>query len=138
MRKLSVKLILSFAAFLTANLWLIGKGSAKGAADFLVSPAVEETILFILLQIIVILIYYIRPFTIRKYTVIPKELERDGMSLNKMWVRNRTTKTNGVSYIIQKGAAAIFTEEGQKQIHDNIKIYKQNYSLTEIIEIANG
>ena len=60
------------------------------------------------------------------YTVIPKELERDGMSLNKMWVRNRTTKTNGVSYIIQKGVAAIFTEEGQKQIHDNIKIYKQN------------
>ena len=60
------------------------------------------------------------------YTVIPKELERDGMSLNKMWVRNRTTKTNGVSYIIQKGAAAIFTKEGQKQIHDNIKIYKQN------------
>ena len=60
------------------------------------------------------------------YTVIPKELERDGMNLNQMWVRNRTTKTNGVSYIIQKGAAAIFTEEGQKQIHDNIKIYKQN------------
>ena len=62
------------------------------------------------------------------YTVIPNELERDGMSLNKMWVRNRTTKTNGISYIIQKGAAAIFTEEGQKQIHDNIKIYKQNAS----------
>ena len=60
------------------------------------------------------------------YTVIPKELERDGMNLNQMWVRNRTTKTNGVSYIIQNGAAAIFTEEGQKQIHDNIKIYKQN------------
>ena len=70
MRKLSVKLILSFAAFLTANLWLIGKGSAKGAADFLVSPAVEETILFILLQIIVILIYYIRPLTIRKFRII--------------------------------------------------------------------
>lgn len=60
------------------------------------------------------------------YTVIPNTLERGGMNLNKMWVRNRTTKTNGVSYIIQKGAAAIFTEEGQKQIHDNIKIYKQN------------
>ena len=60
------------------------------------------------------------------YTVIPKELERDGMNLNQMWVRNRTTKTNGVSYIIQKGAAAVFTEEGQKQIHDNIRIYKQN------------
>lgn len=60
------------------------------------------------------------------YTVIPKELERSGMNLNAMWVRNRTTKTNGVSYIIQKGGAAVFTEEGQKQIHDNIKIYKQN------------
>lgn len=60
------------------------------------------------------------------YTIIPEALERDGMNFNQMWVRNRTTKTNGVSYIIQKGAAAIFTEEGQKQIHDNIKIYKQN------------
>lgn len=60
------------------------------------------------------------------YTVIPKDLCRNNMSLNQMWVRNRTTKTNGVSYIIQKGAAAIFTEEGQKQIHDNIKIYKKN------------
>lgn len=60
------------------------------------------------------------------YTIIPKQLERNGMSLNKMWVRNRTTKTNGVSYIIQKGASAIFTDSGQKQIHDNIRIYKQN------------
>lgn len=60
------------------------------------------------------------------YTVIPKELEREGMNLNEMWVRNRTTKTNGVSYIIQKGASAVFTPEGQKQIHDNIKVYKDN------------
>lgn len=60
------------------------------------------------------------------YTVIPKTLERNGMNLNSMWVRNRTTKTNGVSYIIQKGGAAVFTPEGQKQIHDNIKVYKDN------------
>ena len=60
------------------------------------------------------------------YTVIPKTLERDGMNVNAMWVRNRTTKTNGVSYIIQKGASAVFTEEGQKQIHANIDIYKNN------------
>ena len=60
------------------------------------------------------------------YTVIPKELERQGMNFNAMWTRNRTTKTNGVSYIIQKGGAAVFTEEGQKQIHENIKVYKQN------------
>ncbi len=60
------------------------------------------------------------------YTVIPHELERSGMNLNKMWVRNRTTKTNGVSYVIQRGAAAVFTPEGQKQIHQNIAIYKNN------------
>ncbi len=60
------------------------------------------------------------------YTVIPKELERDGMNFNSMWVRNRTTKTNGVSYIIQCGGAAVFTDEGQRQIKENIKIYKDN------------
>ncbi|MCQ2433015.1 MAG: LL-diaminopimelate aminotransferase [Clostridia bacterium] len=60
------------------------------------------------------------------YTIIPMELERGGCSLNAMWVRNRTTKTNGVSYILQKGGAAVFTEEGQRKIHDTIKIYKKN------------
>jgi len=60
------------------------------------------------------------------YTVIPKALNRDGMNLNSMWVRNRTTKTNGVSYILQKGGAAVFTPEGQKQIRQNIQVYKNN------------
>ncbi len=60
------------------------------------------------------------------YTVIPKDLERKGMCFNDMWVRNRTTKTNGVSYIIQKGGAAVFTEEGQRQIRRNIGFYKEN------------
>ncbi len=60
------------------------------------------------------------------YTVIPMELKRKGMDLNAMWVRNRTTKTNGVSYIIQKGGAAIFTPEGQRQIRQNIAFYKEN------------
>ena len=60
------------------------------------------------------------------YTVIPQELMRGGLSLNAMWVRNRTTKTNGVSYILQKGAAAVFTEEGQREIHENIHVYKKN------------
>lgn len=63
------------------------------------------------------------------YTVIPKDLTRGGMNLNDMWVRNRTTKTNGVSYIIQKGATAIFTPEGQQQIHQNIAIYKNNAKI---------
>ena len=60
------------------------------------------------------------------YTVIPKDLIRKGMCFNDMWVRNRTTKTNGVSYIIQKGGAAVFTEEGQRQIRGNIEYYKEN------------
>ena len=69
------------------------------------------------------------------YTVIPKELQRNGMNLNEMWVRNRTTKTNGVSYIIQKGGVAVFTEEGQKQIHSNIRIYKKNaHVLMEVLD----
>ncbi len=60
------------------------------------------------------------------YTIIPNELNRSDMNLNTMWVRNRTTKTNGVSYIIQRGAAAVFTPEGQLQIRENIGIYKKN------------
>lgn len=60
------------------------------------------------------------------YTVIPRELVRSGMSLRDMWVRNRTTKTNGVSYIIQRGAAAVFTPEGQRQTRKHIAVYKRN------------
>lgn len=60
------------------------------------------------------------------YTVIPEKLERCGMNFNAMWVRNRTTKTNGVSYIIQRGGAAVFTPEGQRQIRENIDYYKRN------------
>ena len=69
------------------------------------------------------------------YTVIPKALVRAGMCFNDMWVRNRTTKTNGVSYIIQKGGAAVFTPEGQKQIKENINYYKENARLlTEALD----
>ena len=69
------------------------------------------------------------------YTVIPKDLERRGMNLNAMWVSNRTTKTNGVSYLLQKGGAAVFTPEGQRQIHETINIYKNNAKvLTEALD----
>ena len=60
------------------------------------------------------------------YTVVPKALGREGMSLHAMWVRNRATKTNGVSYILQKGAAATFTPEGIAQTRAAIAVYKQN------------
>ena len=60
------------------------------------------------------------------YTVIPRELQRSGMCFNSMWIRNRTTKTNGVSYILQKGGSAVFTPEGQRQIKENIEHYRRN------------
>ena len=60
------------------------------------------------------------------YTIVPKDIKRAGVSLNDMWVRNRLSKTNGVSYIIQKGGAAVFTKEGQEQTKKNIEIYKNN------------
>lgn len=63
------------------------------------------------------------------YTIIPETLKRNGMSFNEMWVRNRTTKTNGVSYIVQSGALAVFSEEGQKQIHKNLDIYRKNAKI---------
>ena len=65
------------------------------------------------------------------YTVVPKALVRktaDGreMSLNKMWLRRQTTKFNGVPYIVQRGAEAVFSPEGQKQCRENLAYYKEN------------
>ena len=69
------------------------------------------------------------------YTILPKTLERAGQNLNAMWTRNRTTKTNGVSYILQRGGAAVFTPEGQSQIQKQIAVYKQNAKvLTAALE----
>lgn len=60
------------------------------------------------------------------YTVIPKELEADGTNLYKLWYRRLSTKFNGVSYPVQCAAAAVFSEEGQKQTKENIAYYKEN------------
>ncbi len=60
------------------------------------------------------------------YTVVPDALVREGMTLRKMWLRRQTTKFNGVSYIVQRGAEAIFTPEGLSQIHENINYYRKN------------
>ncbi len=63
------------------------------------------------------------------YTVIPKELELDGTNLYTRWYRRLSTKFNGVSYPVQCGAAAVFSEEGQKQIKENISYYKENAKI---------
>lgn len=65
------------------------------------------------------------------YTVVPRELvftasNGQEMSLHAMWNRRQSTKFNGTSYIIQKGAAAVFTEEGMAQCRENIAYYQEN------------
>lgn len=68
------------------------------------------------------------------YTVVPKALlgfttDGDEVVVNKLWNRRQTTKFNGVPYIIQKGAAAVFTEAGQKEIKENVAYYMENAKI---------
>lgn len=68
------------------------------------------------------------------YTIVPKDLKfaaSNGkeMSMNAMWNRRQTTKFNGVSYIVQKGAAAAFSVEGMAQCKANIKYYQENAKI---------
>ena len=72
------------------------------------------------------------------YTIVPKDLKFTSstgveMSLNAMWSRRQSTKFNGVSYIVQKGAAAVFSEQGMAQCRENIKYYQENAKI-----IADG
>ncbi|MDR3209934.1 MAG: LL-diaminopimelate aminotransferase [Oscillospiraceae bacterium] len=64
------------------------------------------------------------------YTVVPRELESaDGVSLLKLWRRRQTTKFNGVSYITQRGAEAVFTPEGLAQCRESIAYYLDNAKI---------
>lgn len=63
------------------------------------------------------------------YTVVPKELVRDGQSLKNMWFRRQSTKFNGTPYIVQKAAEAVFSEEGYAEVMENIAGYKANAKI---------
>ena len=68
------------------------------------------------------------------YTVIPKEVKgytKDGkeIMLNRLWNRRQCTKFNGASYVTQRGAEAIYTEEGKKEIRENIEYYRENAKI---------
>jgi LL-diaminopimelate aminotransferase len=63
------------------------------------------------------------------YTVIPKELERDGKNIYQLWYRREATKFNGVSWPVQCAAAAVLSEEGQKQFKENIAYYQENAKI---------
>ena len=67
------------------------------------------------------------------YTVVPEAIAKDGLSVNKMWLRRQTTKFNGVPYIVQRAAAAVFTKEGREQIAKNLDYYRANAKV-----IADG
>ena len=60
------------------------------------------------------------------YTIVPNSLIRNDTSLNKMWLRRQSTKFNGLSYIVQRGAEAVFTDEGLRQNRENIGYYMEN------------
>jgi len=60
------------------------------------------------------------------YTIVPDELVFDGVHLRKMWLRRQTTKFNGVPYIVQRGAEAVFSKEGQAEIKAAIDYYREN------------
>ena len=68
------------------------------------------------------------------YTIVPKLLGK----LNKFWLRRQTTKFNGVPYIIQRGAEAVFTEKGLDEIKENINHYKENAKIiSETLDRCN-
>ncbi len=68
------------------------------------------------------------------YTVVPKELngftlEGKRVSLNKLWNRRQCTKFNGASYITQRGAEAVYSPEGKKQVKEIINYYMTNAQI---------
>lgn len=67
------------------------------------------------------------------FTVIPKELVVNGVSLNQLWDRRQSTKMNGVSYVVQRGAEAVYSETGKKEVRENIAYYQNNAKI-----ILNG
>ena len=69
------------------------------------------------------------------YTIVPHDLVFDGVELNRLWLRRQTTKFNGVPYLIQCGAAQVFTPEGQKQIAATLDYYRRNAAaMTEAFD----
>ena len=72
------------------------------------------------------------------YTVIPKELKVDGVSLNKLWARRQATKFNGVSYVTQRAAEAVYSDEGRPQVQDTINYYLKNAATITASLKASG
>lgn len=69
------------------------------------------------------------------YTFVPKELVRDGLSLNRMWQQRQSTKYNGAPYATQRGLEAALSAEGLRQADENIAYYKRNVkTITDVLD----
>lgn len=60
------------------------------------------------------------------FMVIPKDLTRDGVAIKDLWLRRQGSKYNGVPYIIQRAGMAVYTDEGKRQIREQIAYYMAN------------
>jgi LL-diaminopimelate aminotransferase len=60
------------------------------------------------------------------FTVIPKDLVRDGVAIHTLWARRHSTKYNGAPYIVQKAGEAVYSEEGKKEIRGLVDYYMRN------------
>ncbi|HAM68847.1 MAG TPA: LL-diaminopimelate aminotransferase [Ruminococcus sp.] len=63
------------------------------------------------------------------WVIIPRALNAEGQSLHRLWMRRQSTKYNGTSYIVQRGAAAVFSQEGQRQVRRDVEYYMENADL---------
>lgn len=60
------------------------------------------------------------------FTVVPKDLVSNGASLHDMWARRHGTKFNGAPYIVQRAGEAVYSDEGQKQVKEEVAYYMRN------------
>lgn len=63
------------------------------------------------------------------FTIVPKDLVFNDISLNKLWDRRQSTKMNGVSYVVQRGAEAVYSEDGMREVKENIAYYLNNAKI---------
>ncbi len=63
------------------------------------------------------------------WVIVPRTLTQEGQSLHRLWMRRQSTKYNGTSYIVQRGAAAALSAEGQRQVRQDVQYYMENADI---------
>lgn len=65
------------------------------------------------------------------FTVIPKELKRDGAALHSLWARRQGTKYNGAPYIVQRAGEAVYSQAGREQLKEQVAYYMRNAKVIQ-------